>query len=170
MQIFYRLCFYVMMDISSRSRLSVIAVTTFPKYLKKACLTSSGSSSRLEWISCSLLRFEAALKREKVSLENKSFISSRHKFYRSARRLPKCSLLSSTSLPGLWWATSRHCLSCKLWVEMNMENQVSISLRWLGTSGLKITTTPLQSFISAGQHDSNLHKRMYQHLYNHTKI
>ncbi|KAF3858112.1 hypothetical protein F7725_011313 [Dissostichus mawsoni] len=39
------------MDISSRSRLSDIVFTTLPKYLQKACFTSSGSSSRLEWIS-----------------------------------------------------------------------------------------------------------------------
>lgn len=39
---------YVMMDISSRSRLSATVFTTFPRYLVKDCLRSSGSSSRLE--------------------------------------------------------------------------------------------------------------------------
>lgn len=156
-----------MMDISSRSRLSDIAVRTFPKYLKKACLTSSGSSSRLEWISCSLLRFDAASKRERRKKLGQKASGLQRKFLRSAQRLPKGSLFSSASLPGLWWAMSRCCLSCKLCVEMNMEYHVSISLRWLGTSGLKTITTPLQSFIIAGQHDSNLQRRIipYPHLH-----
>ncbi len=51
---------------------------------------------------------------------------------------------------------SRHWASCRPCEEMNVEYQVSTSLRWLGTSGLNTITTPLESFIKAGQHDSNL--------------
>lgn len=70
--------------------------------------------------------------------------------------IPKGSRPSSTVLPGLWWAMSKHWLSCKLWEDINIEYHVSISFRWLGTLGLKIITTPLESFIIAGQHVSNL--------------
>lgn len=55
-----------MIDISSRSRFSDIVFNTIPKYLQKACLTSSGSSSRLEWMSDSLLKCEAVPKRKKM--------------------------------------------------------------------------------------------------------
>lgn len=48
---------------------------------------------------------------------------------------------------------------------MNVEYQVSISLRWLGTSGLNTITTPLESFIKAGQHDSNLCTYNYELIY-----
>lgn len=57
---------YEMMDISSRSRLSDMALTTVPRYLQNALLTSSGSSSRLEWISCSFPRFDAVTKSRSV--------------------------------------------------------------------------------------------------------
>lgn len=81
-------------------------------------------------------------------------------------KLPKGSRLSSTPLPGLWWAMSRHWLSCRPWEEMNIECHISISLRWLGTSGLKMITTPLESFMIAGQHDSNLYENTsyYHHI------
>lgn len=58
-----------MMDISSRSLLSDNAFTTFPKYMQNACLASSGSSSRLEWISGSLAKCEAALRIDTLAEE-----------------------------------------------------------------------------------------------------
>lgn len=91
---------------------------------------------------------------ENVSLEMVK--ETKNYFRRPFMEVPNCSRLSSTPLPGLWWAMSRHWLSCKPWEEINIECHVSISLRWLGTSGLNMITTPPESFISAGQHDSNL--------------
>lgn len=145
--------FYVIIDISSLSRFSESVSKTFPKYLRKAFLTSSGSSSRLEWISGSLLKFGAASKRMNFSLQIINIVNTTPLWL--ARGLPK-GRCPSTAQPGLWWAISRHWLSCKPWEEMNIECQVSISLRWLGTSGLKMTTTPQESFMRAGQHDSYL--------------
>lgn len=145
-----------MMDISSRSRLSDIALTTSPRYLQKAALTSSGSSSRLEWISCSFPRFDAASTRATL-LALLCHCTSHDGFWRPSATLPKGSRPFSASLPGLWCAMNKLWASCKPWEETNTECQVSISLRWDGTSGLKVITTPLQSFMSAGQHDSNLH-------------
>lgn len=67
---------YIIIDISSRSRLSDTAVTTFPIYLMKAFLTSSGSSSKLDCISGSLFRGEAALERGQRSVKVSIFHQS----------------------------------------------------------------------------------------------
>lgn len=65
-------------------------------------------------------------------------------------------------LPGLWWTTIRHWFSRSPCEATNVECQVSTSFVWLGTSLLNTMTTPLESFISAGQQDSNLTKETCQ--------
>lgn len=72
--------------------------------------------------------------------------------------LPKDRFSVSPALPGLWCATRRHWLSSRGCCCTKHEYHISISFRWLGSSGLKIIITPWESFIRAGQHVSNLEK------------
>lgn len=70
--------------------------------------------------------------------------------------LRKVRLSTSPGVPGLWCAMSKHWFSsnCCCWTKQ--EYHISISFTWLGKSGLKIMTTPWESFIRAGQQVSNL--------------
>lgn len=141
----------------------LLSLSTFRKCIYNFSQVSAESMPHVLWflLQVGVNKWKSAQmrgcikKNEYVSQEITSIIHNSTPLW-LAMGLPKGSRPSSTALPGLWWAISRHWLSCKPWEEMNIECQVSISLRWLGTSGLKMITTPLESFMSAGQHDSNL--------------
>lgn len=97
---------------------------------------------------------------ELLAAKTQSNIQMPRAFQTEARTpgsLPKVGLSLSLPEPGLWCAINRHWVFCKNCCWTKQEYHVSISFRWLGMSALKTITTPWESFIRAGQQDSNLH-------------